>query len=116
MIILVEKTLIIFAKAVIISIIYNLHYKSLTLNFHIKKPHEFRKFWMATSGPFFNFCKGFVTSLKMYSFSRIKRDVYKIIIMAFNEIKHFVAFYQPVILTLKETKYKKLKHTSLVLH
>ena len=33
----------------------------------MEKPHEFRKFWMVTSGPFFNFCKGFVTSLKMYS-------------------------------------------------
>ena len=48
--------------------------------------------------------------------SRIKRDVCKIIIMAFNEIRHFVAFYQLVILTFKETKYKKSKHTSSVLH
>ena len=37
------------------------------LNFHIEKPHEFRTFWVTTSGPFFNFCKGYATSLKMYS-------------------------------------------------
>ena len=52
--------------------------------------------WPLYSGPFFNFCKGFVTSLKMYS-----------LVMPF--------FYQ-LIFMLKETKYKKSKHRSLVLH
>ena len=33
--------------------------------------------------------------------------------MAFIEIRHFVAFYKLLILTFKETKYKKSKHRSL---
>ena len=73
MIIFVEKTLIIFAHAVIISIIFkNKDLKVFIifkiLNFHIKNLRNLERFgWPLYSGPFFNFCEGFVTSLKMYS-------------------------------------------------
>ena len=68
--------------------------------------------WPLYSGPFFNFCKGFVTSLKNVQSSTIKRVVQKIIIMAFNEIKHFVGFFQ----LWKKPNIKSQNIVSLVLH
>ena len=69
------------------------------LNFHIDKPHEFRKFWMHGHYIVDHFSISVkdlssLKSLKIVQSSTIKRVVHKIIIMAFNEIKHFVAFFQ----------------------
>ena len=89
----------------------NLHYFKVfivvqSLNFHIEKPHQFTKFWMATiSWTIFLFLWSICHKFK-------KCTVYtKSLWWLFQWNKTFRCFFP----TLRETKYKMSKH-SLVLH